>query len=150
ATGPVTVVIEGVDATGFNGSGTVVFAGIDGLIGSPSNRDVLDGSQINGGVFTDTTFSDGGDTLTHEAFETLVGKGIVAGLRFGPVDDTPSLDLTLRYIAAPRTAELIDTITQALVDSVVVSSLADQVVQVEGTAGDNILRLDPSASSLGL
>ena len=150
ATGPVTVVIEGVDATGFNGSGTVMFAGIDGVIGSPANTDVLDGSQLQGAVMTDTTFSAGDQTLTYTSFETVASFDTVVGLRFGPVDDTTPLDLTLRFIPATQTAELIDTLTQARVGAVVVNALAHQSVQVEGTAGNNILRIDPSASSVGL
>ena len=150
ATGPVSVVLEAADATGFQGTGTATFAGIDRATGSSATEDeIKDQTGIPGASFTATTFSDGVHTLTFAAFENLLRSNLFT-LAFGPVDDTTALDLNLQFTAATNTVQLVDTVTSAVVSSQVLVAPADDQVKILGTAGANVFRIDASAASAGL
>ena len=150
ATGPVSVVLKGADATGFQGIGTVTFAGIDRATASSATDDeIKDQTGVPGTTFTATTFSDGVHTLTFAAFENLLRSNLFT-LAFGPVDDTTALDLNLQFTAATNTLQLVDTATSAVVGSQVLVAPADDQVKIVGTAGVNVFRISASAASAGL
>src|SRR5262249_60404405 len=73
----VTVTLQGADATGFSGSGSATFAGIDSVIGTASAADVL-ADQTGASAATWTvagtrTYSDGTHALGFTAFDDLRG-----------------------------------------------------------------------------
>src|SRR5262249_60514534 len=73
----VTVTLQGADATGFSGSGSATFAGIDSVIGTASAADVLadqtGASAATWTVAATRTYSDGTHTLGFTAFDDLRG-----------------------------------------------------------------------------
>ena len=150
ATGPVTIVMEGADATGFRGTGTVAFVGIDQATGSSATTDAIrDQTGIPGATFTANTFTAGGQTLTFAGFEDLI-RNMVFTMAFGPVGDTTALDLTLQFNAATNTVQLVNSATAAVVSSqVLIDPTVDQV-QIIGTAGANVLQISASVANAGL
>src|SRR5262249_3543248 len=109
---PVDIVLGGADGTGFRGTGTVPFAGIDSAIGSSHPRDTL--SDRTGATATHWTlgtapsFSDGTHTLAFSRLEDLSG-GQNVPLASGTASNQTATDLTLRYDPTTRAVQLVDT-----------------------------------------
>src|SRR5262249_49798363 len=138
------------DATGFRGTGTVAFAGIDRATGSSATTDaIIDQTGIPGATFTGNTFTDGVHTLTFAGFENLL-RNMVVTLAFGPVNDTTALDLTLQFNAATNTVQLVNSATSVVVSSQVLTDPTVEQVRLIGTAGANVLQIDASAANAGL
>src|SRR5205823_7475138 len=116
AVGPVAVVLEGADETGFRGTASVggtgpfAYSGINVMQGSGSSADSLRaGPSLTGGVFTGSVFTDGVHFLRYSGFEQGDGPPLGVSLDFGPVLDTGPLDLTLRYTPSTRIVRLVQT-----------------------------------------
>src|SRR5262245_31207944 len=151
--GPVNLLLQGADATGFRGDGTLAFVGIDTLTGSRSTRDSLT-DQTGSPTTTwdldaDPTFSDGTHTLHFSHIEGPIGAQDVQ-VAFGPTADTTARDLTLRYDPVTQEVQLVDGVTLVPVSTAVVTPAADNLVQVAGTAGADALRIDASVAAAGL
>ena len=153
ATGPVDVALQGADASGFGGAGTVAFAGIDRVTGSRDTRDRLTDTTGAGttawNLTSDPSFSDGTHTLRFSRIEDVIGSQDV-NLAFGPIAGTTARDLTLRFDAGTQDVQLVDSATLALVGSGVIALAVDNLVRVAGTAGADVLRIDASVADAGL
>ncbi len=153
ATGPVGLALQGANATGFGGAGTVAFAGIDRVIGSRDTRDrLIDNTGAGTTTWTltsDPTFSDGTHTLQFSRIEDVVGSQDV-NLAFGPIADTTARDLTLRFDPGTQDVQLVDSATLALVGSGAIALATDNLVRVAGRAGVDVLRIDASVADAGL
>ena len=153
APGPVSVVLQGADATGFSGSGTVAFAGIDTVTGTRDTRDTLTdqtgASTTTWSLDADPTFSDGTHTLHFARIEAVTGSQD-AQLAFGLSTDTTARDLTLRYNPGTQEVQLVDSATLALVSTDGIALTVDNLVQVAGTAGADVLRIEASVAAAGL
>src|SRR5262249_46885609 len=122
--GSANVVLRGADATGFSGTGTVAFAGIDTLVGSNSTGDSLADSiaspTSSWNLAANPTFSDGTHTLSFSRIDDLTGAQ-KNKLAFGPPGSTTPRDLTLRYIPATQTVQLVDSVTSAIIASTTIN-----------------------------
>ena len=142
--GPASAVLKSANATGFGGTGTLTFAGIDTIVGSSSTGDSLVNAipspTSHWNLQAQPTFSDGTHTLSFSRIDDVTGSQGVT-LAFGAASGQ---DLTLRYSAATRTAQLVNTVTSVVIASSKINATADNLVRVVGTAGADVLRIDPS------
>ncbi|MBC1329585.1 beta strand repeat-containing protein, partial [Trichormus variabilis] len=150
----INLTLNGANITGFNGTGTVSFAGIDTIVGSANTRDTLTAnptafSESEWNLDADPTFSDRTHTLKFSRIEDLTGKNNIR-LSGATVTSTIDQDLTLRYNANTTTIELFNNLTSTVIDSTVITPSVDNLIKVIGTAGADKLTIDASVANAGL
>src|SRR5262249_16309812 len=138
------------------GMGTLTFAGIDTIVGSNDTRDSLvdsiasPTSQWN--LADHPTFTDGTHTLSFSRIDDLTGiRGNT--LAFGLPGSTLPQDPTLPPLLVPGgdVVQLVETANPLfIIASATIDSTADNLVKVIGTAGPDLLRVDPSVPAAGL